>query len=116
MTSICAASGFPARATRRLTPLSRIGEFCRLRGAMSMIQTAALPARHDLKVMSLIGTGHFFSHFYILLLPPLFPLLKDAFGVGYVELGVAIAVLNGVTGLTRRRSASWSTGSARAAS
>ena len=68
---------------------------------MSMIQTAALPARHDLKVMSLIGTGHFFSHFYILLLPPLFPLLKDAFGVGYVELGVAIAVLNGVTGLTQ---------------
>ena len=68
---------------------------------MTMIQTAALPARHDLKVMSLIGTGHFFSHFYILLLPPLFPLLKDEFGVGYVELGFAIAVLNGVTALTQ---------------
>ena len=44
--------------------------------------------------MSLIGTGHFFSHFYILLLPPLFPLLKDALGVGYVALGLALAVLN----------------------
>ena len=28
---------------------------------------------HDLKVMSLIGAGHFFSHLYILILPPLFP-------------------------------------------
>ena len=68
---------------------------------MTTIETAALPARRDLKVMSLIGTGHFFSHFYILLLPPLFPLLKDEFGVGYVELGFAIAVLNGVTALTQ---------------
>jgi FSR family fosmidomycin resistance protein-like MFS transporter len=68
---------------------------------MTTIQTTALPARRDLKVMSLIGVGHFFSHFYILLLPPLFPLLKDAFAVDYVQLGFAIAVLNGVTMLTQ---------------
>jgi MFS family permease len=68
---------------------------------MTMVQTAALPKRRDLKVMSLIGIGHFFSHFYILLLPPLFPLLKEAFGVDYVQLGFAIAVLNGVTTLTQ---------------
>ncbi len=68
---------------------------------MTTIQTAALPARRDLKVMSLIGTGHFLSHFYILLLPPLFPLLKDALGVDYVQLGFTIAVLNGVTALTQ---------------
>ena len=66
---------------------------------MTTIEAAARPARHDLKVISLVGTGHFFSHFYILLLPPLFPLLKDQFGVGYVELGFALAVLNGTTGL-----------------
>ena len=68
---------------------------------MTTLEAAARPARHDLKVMSLIGTGHFFSHFYILLLPPLFPLLKEQFGVGYVELGFALAVLNGTTGLTQ---------------
>jgi FSR family fosmidomycin resistance protein-like MFS transporter len=68
---------------------------------MTTIETSAAPARHDFKVMSLIGTGHFFSHFYILLLPPLFPLLKDEFGVGYVELGLALSVLNGVTALTQ---------------
>ena len=42
---------------------------------MTTIKAAARPPWHDLKVMSLIGTGHFISHFYILLLPPLFPLL-----------------------------------------
>jgi MFS family permease len=68
---------------------------------MTTIQTSAAPARHDLKVMSLIGAGHFVSHFYILLLPPLFPLLKTEFGVGYVALGFAIAVLNTVTALTQ---------------
>jgi MFS transporter, FSR family, fosmidomycin resistance protein len=68
---------------------------------MATLRTAALPARQDLKVMSLIGIGHFFSHFYILLLPPLFPLLKGEFGVDYVELGFAIALLNGVTALTQ---------------
>jgi FSR family fosmidomycin resistance protein-like MFS transporter len=68
---------------------------------MATLRTAALPARHDLKVMSLIGIGHFFSHFYILLLPPLFPLLKGEFGVDYVQLGFAIALLNGVTALTQ---------------
>ena len=52
-------------------------------------------------MISLIGTAHFFSHFYILVLPPLFPLLRDEFGVGYTALGLALAVLNGVTGLTQ---------------
>ena len=67
---------------------------------MTALETAP-PARRDLKVMGLIGVGHFFSHFYILLLPPLFPLLKHELGVGYVQLGLAIAVLNGVTALTQ---------------
>ena len=68
---------------------------------MTAIETSIAPARHDAKVMSLIGTGHFVSHFYILLLPPLFPLLKSEFGVGFVGLGFALAVLNAVTALTQ---------------
>ena len=68
---------------------------------MTTIPTGAAPARHDLKVISLIGAGHFVSHFYILLLPPLFPLLKTEFRVGYVALGFALAVLNTVTALTQ---------------
>jgi MFS transporter, FSR family, fosmidomycin resistance protein len=68
---------------------------------MTAIDSAAPTGRHDLKVMSLIGTAHFFSHFYILALPPLFPILRAEFGVGYAALGLALAVLNGVTGLTQ---------------
>lgn len=55
----------------------------------------------DLKVIGLIGTGHFLSHFYILALPPLFPLLRGELGVGYTALGFALAVFNVVTALTQ---------------
>ena len=33
-----------------------------------------------------ICSGHFFSHFYMLVLPPLFPILKAEFGVSYTGL------------------------------
>lgn len=58
-------------------------------------------ARRDAKVMTLIGVGHFFSHFYIMALPPLFPVLKEAFAVSYLQLGLAIGVLNLTTALTQ---------------
>lgn len=54
----------------------------------------------DLRVISLIGAGHFLSHFYMLILPPLFPVLKAELGVGYAALGLlatAFAVVSGVT-------------------
>lgn len=57
--------------------------------------------RHDRKVVSLIAAGHFFSHFYILILPPLFPLLRGEYGVSYTALGLALAVLNVTTALTQ---------------
>ena len=40
--------------------------------------------------LSLISLGHFFSHYYGLVLPPLFPFLKAEFGVSYIELGLAM--------------------------
>lgn len=55
----------------------------------------------DARVIGLVGTGHFLSHFYIFLLPPLFPVLKQAFGVSYVELGLIITVFNVTSGLTQ---------------
>jgi FSR family fosmidomycin resistance protein-like MFS transporter len=68
---------------------------------MTVIESTVSSARRDLKLISLIGTAHFFSHFYILVLPPLFPLLRAEFGISYTALGLALAVLNGVTGLTQ---------------
>jgi len=56
---------------------------------------------NDIRVMSLVGVAHFFSHFYIYLLPPLFPFLKTAFNVSYTELGLLMAVFSGTTGLTQ---------------
>ena len=54
--------------------------------------SAAPPFRRDAAVVGLIGLAHCISHFSQLLLPPLFPWLKDAFNVGYVELGFLLTV------------------------
>ena len=63
---------------------------------MSAVLTAD---RHELKVMGLIGSGHMLSHVYILLLPPLFPLFKEEFGVSYAALGVIASAFSLATSL-----------------
>jgi MFS family permease len=50
--------------------------------------------RRDLKVVGLVGTGHFFAHFYVLVLPPLFPLLAGELQVSYLALGSLLTVAN----------------------
>jgi MFS family permease len=57
--------------------------------------------RQDAKVLGLISTGHFMSHFYGLTLPPLFPFLKDAFDVSYTELGIMMALMGGATAVSQ---------------
>lgn len=59
---------------------------------------ASLTPGHDAKVLGLIGTGHFLSHFYLLALPPLFPLLKAEYGVNYTTLGLALTIFYLATG------------------
>ncbi len=59
----------------------------------STLATDAGSAR-DTKVITLVSAAHFVSHYYILLLPPLFPLVRAEFGVTYVELGAALAAFN----------------------
>ena len=66
-----------------------------------MVATTAVNQR-SAKVIGLVGAGHFFSHFYWLVLPPLFPLLRVEFGVSYAALGFlisAMAVASGVVQL-----------------
>ena len=58
------------------------------------------PAR-DLRVISLIGAAHCSSHFFQLVLPPLFPLLKDGFGVDFVALGFMMAVFFSVSAVAQ---------------
>jgi MFS family permease len=57
--------------------------------------------RQDMKILGLISTGHFMSHFYFLTLPPLFPFLRDAFGVSYTELGLMMTAIYSVSGLAQ---------------
>lgn len=52
------------------------------------------PARGEAKLLALIGGGHFFSHFYLIVLPPLFPLLETELGVGYAALGLLLSLPN----------------------
>ncbi len=61
---------------------------------------AAWPVR-ERWVTGLISAGHFFSHFYALVLPPLFPLLKAEFGVSYIELGLAMTAYGLLGGLAQ---------------
>ncbi|MBC7802171.1 MAG: MFS transporter [Gemmatimonadaceae bacterium] len=51
------------------------------------------------RVNLLIGTGHFLSHFYILVLPPMFLAWQQEFAVSYAELGLSVALMSGVTGV-----------------
>ena len=51
------------------------------------------------RVNLLIGTGHFLSHFYMLILPPLFLAWQPAFGVSFAELGMTMMLMSGVTAL-----------------
>ena len=50
-------------------------------------------------ITGLIGSGHGLSHFYFLCLPPLFPLLKEEFGVSYAALGLLITLMNLMTAI-----------------
>ncbi len=43
-------------------------------------------------VVGLISSAHFFSHFYILALPPLFLAMKEDLGVTFTELGLITSV------------------------
>ena len=54
---------------------------------------------NDLRLIGVIGVAHFVSHFFQLALPPLFPLLREEFGVGYVALGLVVSVFYGASGI-----------------
>lgn len=58
-------------------------------------------ARQDYKILGLISTGHFMSHFYFLVLPPLFPVLREVFQVSYTELGLLMTAIYASSAVTQ---------------
>jgi MFS family permease len=48
----------------------------------------------DAKVVSLVAAAHFVSHVHIMLLPPIFAVVKQYFGVDYTDIALAITAFN----------------------
>jgi FSR family fosmidomycin resistance protein-like MFS transporter len=67
----------------------------------TVVQTDRRCGGQDMKLVGLVSAAHFISHFYQLVLPPIFPLLTAAFGVGYVELGVVITLSSATSGIAQ---------------
>lgn len=65
-----------------------------------MDATIAVRARGT-RVLSLICGGHFVSHFYMMVLPPLFPFISGDLGLSYAELGFLLTARFVATGLAQ---------------
>ena len=62
---------------------------------MTQAIDAIAPARPShMRVVGAVSTAHFVSHYYILLLAPLMPAVREEYGVSYTEIGLAFAVFN----------------------
>src|SRR5512134_3841384 len=57
------------------------------------------PVRRDAEVIGLVGLAHGTSHFFHLMLPPLFPWLMKDFSLSYTEAGMLMTVFFVVSGV-----------------
>lgn len=74
---------------------------------MNSATLPAVPWRRDATVIGLVGVAHSISHFSQLLLAPLFPWLKDVFGVSYAELGFLLTVFFVVSCIVQAAAGFW---------
>jgi MFS transporter, FSR family, fosmidomycin resistance protein len=96
----------PERATRYTWPRPCARDF-QYSGALPprpLVRTAldfaaANSFRNDAKVIGVIGAAHGLSHFFQLVLPPLFPLLRAEFDVSYATLGALVSVFYAASGI-----------------
>ncbi len=57
---------------------------------------AALPLERtsDTRVIAVVSAAHFVSHYYILLLPPLFGFIRADYGLDYTQVSLALTAFN----------------------
>jgi MFS transporter, FSR family, fosmidomycin resistance protein len=65
------------------------------------MSVTTVPLGRDLKVMGLVGSAHAASHFFHLILPPLFPILKAEFGVSYTALALLTTLFYAASGFAQ---------------
>jgi MFS family permease len=53
---------------------------------------------NDARTVASVSAAHFVSHVYILLLPPLFEVIRADYQVSYTELGLALVAFSALTG------------------
>src|SRR5215217_9560771 len=56
-------------------------------------------AHHDVGVISLVGLAHGTSHFFHLMLPPLFPWLMKDFSLSYTDVGLLTTTFFVISGI-----------------
>ena len=66
---------------------------------MTSPSTPAVPLRQDARTISLIGLAHGSSHFFHLMLPPLFPVFIRDFGLSYADLGLLVTTFFVISGI-----------------
>jgi MFS transporter, FSR family, fosmidomycin resistance protein len=59
----------------------------------------AAPLHHDAEVIGLVGFAHASSHFFQLVLPPLFPWFMKDFGLSYTQVGFLVSVFFVISGV-----------------
>ncbi|HYM46959.1 MAG TPA: MFS transporter, partial [Burkholderiaceae bacterium] len=68
---------------------------------MNSTSPSPLPSsiRHDAEVIGLVGLAHGTSHFFHLMLPPLFPWLMKDFNLSYTEVGLLMTTFFVISGI-----------------
>jgi MFS transporter, FSR family, fosmidomycin resistance protein len=61
----------------------------------------ATTAASDARLIAVVCVGHSLSHFYGLVVPPLFPVLRAEFGVSYAALGAVITASAGASAISQ---------------
>ncbi len=73
----------------------------------SLAPAPAVPFRQDASIIAIVGFAHGTSHFFHLMLPPLFPFFMGEFGIGFTEAGLLMTIFFLVSGIGQAIAGIW---------